>query len=290
LSYDLLLNGTGTHAGAAYSYLYYTLGGTLKALDVHGSSEMSEAYLRQPLIRSRVKNLYAVLRYQHNNLSDHTDSAGVKKDRHLNSWVLSVNGDWRDAVLGGGVNSYVLSYTDGSVNFDNGDAKEADAVAADTQGNYAKWNYNINRLQQVNDKTQVWVSVSGQVAEGNLDSSQKMIVGGPYSVRAYDNGATSGDNGTLVTLELRRFLGNWYGNWQGLIFFDAAQVEVNDHRWAGSTGRNKAHLSGVGAGVTWQAPKQIQARIFAASSTGGNNSLTESSDNTVTWVELAKSF
>ena len=290
LSYDWLLNGRGTRIGASHATLYYKLGEKLKPLDVNGTSDNTEVWLRQPLLRSRANNLYLNLRYQHNILKDHTDRTNIKTDRTLNNWILGVNGDIRDSLLGGGVNSYQLSYTIGDVDFDNANARAANAVTADTEGHYDKWNYNINRLQNVTDRLQLWGSITGQVAADNLDSSQKMVFGGPYSVRAYDNGTISGDNGTLITLEARYLIGQWYGSWQGLAFYDAGSVEVNQNRWPANTGKNKAHLAGAGLGINWFGPRQIQARAFLATTTSDNSSLTKDGDNNIGWVELAKYF
>ena len=290
ISYDWLLNGQGSRLGASYASMHYRLGEDLKALDVNGSSEVAEVWLKHPMLRSRSYNLYATVKYQYNELKDRTGSTNLAKDRHLDNWLLTLNGDWRDGWLGGGVNSYLLTYTSGQVNYDDRVTALSDAATADTQGHYAKWNYNLNRLQAITGSMQLWLSVSGQVAQDNLDSSQKMVSGGPYSVRAFDSGAVSGDNGQLYTVELRKGLGYWYGNWQVSAFFDAAQIEVNHQRWAAATGLNKAHLSGVGVGINWQGPHLIQGRLYAATSTGSNNTLTQDADHSVGWFEVAKYF
>lgn len=290
LSYDWLLNGQGTHLGASYANLYYKLGDELKSLDIHGTADTTELWVKHPFIRSPNNNLYAEARYQYNVLKDRTDSANIQNDRNIDSVVLSVNGDLRDSLAGGGINSYQVNYTTGDVDFDDANALLADANGAKTNGNFAKWNYNLNRLQGVTDRLQLWASITGQIAQDNLDPSQKMVFGGPYSVRAFDNGTVSGDNGTLVTLEARYLLGQLGGTWQAIAFVDSGRVEVNNNRLAGSTGKNKANLSGAGLGINWFGPQQLQARAFMASSVGGTNTLTEDGDNTIGWVEIAKYF
>ena len=290
LSYDWLLNGQGTHLGASYASLYYKLGDALKDLDIHGTADITELWVKHPFIRSPNNNLYAEARYQYNVLKDRTDSANIENDRNIDSYIFSLNGDVRDTLAGGGVNSYQVSFTTGDVDFDDANAQLADANGAKTKGNYTKWNYNLNRLQGVTDRLQLWASITGQVAQDNLDPSQKMVFGGPYSVRAFDNGTVSGDNGTLVTLEARYLLGQLAGTWQAIAFIDSGTVEVNNDRLASSTGKNKAHLAGAGLGINWFGPQQIQARAFMASSVGGTNTLTEDGDNTIGWVEIAKYF
>lgn len=290
ISYEWLLNGLGSRMGAAYSYLSYRLGGELKKQDVHGNAETSEAWVKHPLIRSRSYNLSLQAKYQHNVLHDRNESTTINNDRHLDNGILSLNGDWRDAWLGGGVNSYYVNYVSGQKHFDNTVLEAADEVTTDTEGHFEKWGYNLNRTQTLTDRTQLWLSVTGQIARDNLDSSQKMVFGGPYSVRAYDNGTVSADTGTLFTAELRHFLGQAYGSWQGLLFVDSGQVEINHTSWATNTGKNNAHLAGAGLGLNWFGPQRLQVRAFAAASIGSANSLVSGGDNTIGWVEVSQAF
>ncbi|ECC3884694.1 ShlB/FhaC/HecB family hemolysin secretion/activation protein, partial [Salmonella enterica subsp. diarizonae] len=61
-----------------------------------------------------------------------------------------------------------------------------------------------------------YAGVNGQLADGNLDPSQKFLMGGPSAVRAYDIGDGSVDQGVVGTAEIRsrwsvpvqRWLGN----------------------------------------------------------------------------------
>lgn len=292
LSEDFLINGSGTRVGVGYSDLQYKLGGDIKNLDANGSANTYDAYVKHPLIRSRKKNLFLNLQYQHNALKDRIDavSPSIRTDRDVKSMVLSMNGDMRDGWLGGGVNSYSLSFTSGNVDFNDVTAKLLDANTKQTNGHFTKWMLNLNRLQSIDDRTQLWVSYTEQRASDNLDSSQKMSFGGPYSVRAYDNGTLSADSGSLTTVELRRFLGEFYGAIQGVAFFDTAYAEVNHALWPANTGRNTASLHGAGVGIQWLGQKQISAKVFAASSIGSASSLTRDGDNTVTWLEISKYF
>ncbi|MHA4915575.1 hypothetical protein ACX0E7_14455, partial [Enterococcus faecium] len=59
LSYDILVNGQGTHVGAAYSLLRYKLGSELSALDANGTASVASLWGRHPLMRSRQANVYA---------------------------------------------------------------------------------------------------------------------------------------------------------------------------------------------------------------------------------------
>ena len=77
-------------------------------------------------------------------------------------------------------------------------AQQNDALTAKTQGSFSKWTANAFRLQSLSASNALYVTVSAQWASGNLDPSEKMVAGGPYTVRAYDMGVESGDTGILA--------------------------------------------------------------------------------------------
>lgn len=290
LSYDLLLNGQGTHIGAAYSTMHYRLGEELSRLDVHGNSNEFSAWLKHPFIRSKQYNLYGQVQYEHNTLEDRVDASQLKNDRTVQQFTFSLNGDSRDSFITQAVNSWHLTYSQGDVDFNNANAKISDAATANTEGNFSKWNLNINRLQNITSNTDLWVSISAQIANDNLDSSQKMVFGGPFSVRAYDTGTVSGDNGVLATVEIRHLISQQFGLWQAVAFADVGHVKINDQRWASATGKNQDTLSGVGVGLNWFGDNQWNAKATLATSIGSSSSFTKDADKSIAWVEVSKGF
>ena len=114
IGYDLLLNGQGTHIGAAYSDLHYVLGGSLSSLDGHGSASVSSAWVRQPIVRSRDVTVYGQLDFDYLQLRDRYDLGDIQIDRHLENWTASLSGDFRDGLLSGGVSSLESSLAGGT--------------------------------------------------------------------------------------------------------------------------------------------------------------------------------
>ncbi|MDO8436923.1 MAG: ShlB/FhaC/HecB family hemolysin secretion/activation protein [Nitrosomonadaceae bacterium] len=289
LSYETLLNGQGTHLGGAYSALRYELGESLAALKANGSAQIQSLWARHPLVRSRDINFYGQLRFDRLQLRDRLDVASIKTDRHLENLTVSLTGDARDAFLSGGINTWNLGWTAGRVDFDNGAAQLADAGAARTQGGFSKSNANLTRLQNLSPKITLNLAVFGQWANGNLDASQKMILGGPQTVRAYDIAVISGDTGYLATAELRYDLGSvWNGRWQAVAFVDTARVTVNKNVWVAGT--NSAILSGAGVGLNWAGPNQWRARTYIATPIGSTPTLVASDASIRAWVQISKGF
>lgn len=288
LAYEFLLNGQGSRLGGSYTALRYELGEGLDRLDAHGTAQIGSVWARHPLIRSRDLNLYGQVFYRRLDLRDRIDASNINTFRHVDSGVLSVSGDLRDSLLSGGINAWDVSWTGGRLGFDNDAAQADDAATADIQGGFSKWNLSLSRLQHLSDNTNLYLAFAGQWAQNNLDPSQKMVLGGPYTVRAYDIGAISGDSGYLGTVELRYDLGEaLYGQWQASLFVDSAHVKVNENPWA--AGANNATLSGVGVGLSWN-NAHFSARAFIATPVGPTPVLIDSDNPVRAWVQVGANF
>jgi hemolysin activation/secretion protein len=289
LGYETMLNEQGTRLGGAYSALRYALGEPLAALKANGSARVTSLWAKHPLLRSRDTNLYGQLQFDGLQLRDHLDASAIKTDRDLENWTLSLAGDARDALLSGGINTWSLAWTTGRVGFGNVAAQLADAESVGTQGRFSKWNANLTRLQSLSPKSDLYFAFSGQWAKTNLDGSQKVIVGGPYSVRAYDTGVLSGDTAYLATAELRHALGTaWGSQWQAVAFVDTERVTVNKNAWV--AGKNTANLSGAGVGLNWAGPQQWRVKTYIATRLGTAPTLVASSPSTSVWIELTGGF
>lgn len=289
LAYDILLNGMGTRIGGAYSAVRYRLGSTVDALDANGTAGVASAWARHPLLRTPLFNVYGQLQFDAKKLRDHIDASSIRTDRRLDNLVLSVNGDLRDDLLAGGMNMVSLAWTRGRVGFDDAAAAAADAAAARTRGSFSKWNATVARSQGLTARDSLYFSFGAQWADGNLDSAEKMAAGGPYSVRAYDSGAISGDTGYGVTLELRRDLGPLLaGRWQAVAFADSSRVKINRHPWSATD--NSATLSGVGFGLNWAGPDQWRASATVASRVGAVPSSLTKPASVRAWLVASKGF
>lgn len=286
ITYESLLNGQGTRIGGSYAALRYALGEPLASLNAHGTAQLGNLWAKHPLVRSRDVNLYGQIQYDSKQLRDRVDTTAIRTDRHLDNLTLSLAGD---ALRPGSINSWNLGWTSGRVGFDDSAAQLANAATARTQGGFSKLNANFTSLHSLSSKNALYLAFSGQWANTNLDPAEKMIAGGPSSVRAYDVGVLSGDTGYLGTAELRHDLGTgWGGQWQAVAFMDSAHVTVNKNVWVAGT--NSATLSGTGLGLNWAGSNQWRAKTQIATRMGSTPTLVASSASTRAWVELSKGF
>jgi len=289
LSYEALLDGAGTRLGGAYSALHYILGDPLAALDGHGSAEVESLWLKHPFVRTPDVNFYGQIQYDHKQLDDAIGASDLHTDRHLNDVTASLAGDLRDGLLTGGVNTWSLGWTSGRLGFDDASAQLADAETADAQGRFSLWNANVSRLQRVSQSNSLYVAISGQWSNANLDPAEKMVAGGPYTVRAYDMGILSGDSGILASAELRHELGVLLrGPLQLVAFADTEHLTINHSVWAG--GPNSATLSGAGLGLNWSWPGKWSAKACVAAPVGARPALISDNDSVRVWLALSKGF
>jgi hemolysin activation/secretion protein len=291
LAYELLADGSGTRLGVSASALRYSLVGSLAALQAHGTARVLGLSLRQPLLRRGEFNLSAALTLDRTELRDHVDSSGLASDRNLRNAGLSLQGDRVDGFGGGGVTLLALGWTSGQVDFDQLPAQQADAVLAQTQGRFSKWTLNLARQQVLGQGTNLYLNLSVQRADRNLDASQKLSAGGPNGVRGYDTGVAPGDEGEVLSVEVRRnlVLPALAGQWQAIAFADTAHMTINRKPFA--AGANSLSLSGAGLGLAWAAASDgLQARLSVAAPVGALPASLNLSRTTRWWLEASQRF
>lgn len=291
VAYNSLLNGQGTLMGASYSALRYSLGGSLDPLNAHGTAQVTSVWTMHPFVRSRDVNVYGLVQYERLELRDRIDSGAMRTDRHLGNATVSLSGDVHDGLLSNAISTWSVAWTWGRVGFDDQDAASADAVTAETSGRFSKWTVSLSRLQELTAANVLYLAFSGQWANDNLDASEKMIAGGPYTVRGYDMGAISGDSGYQGTVELRHEIDfAWLnqGQYQAVVFIDSAHLTLNEMPWL--AGSNSATISGVGMGLHWVGSNQWAAKAHVATRIGPTPELVARNSSTRAWAEISKEF
>lgn len=299
-AYSLPVGRSGTKLGLAYTSMNYTLGDDFKALNATGNSAIGSLFAVHPLVRSRNANLYGTVSYDDKRIQD--NQLGVNRaDKAVKVLSLGLSGDLRDGHGGGGMNSGSVSLTSGRLSLNNFDHVSTDVITAQTNGAYNKFNYNLSRLQRVDDLWSLYGSVSGQYASKNLDSSEKFVLGG-MGVRAYPQGEAAGDEGLLLNLEARFSVPGMSGL-QLTGFVDVGSVTLHKTTWAGwqPTGMpgfpNSYTLAGYGFGANLykEADYSIRASIaWKSGSNPGASTLGYDADNSNTsprlWLQAIKQF
>ncbi|MET0893073.1 MAG: ShlB/FhaC/HecB family hemolysin secretion/activation protein, partial [Pseudoxanthomonas sp.] len=279
-------------AGVAYSRLRYELGEQYEDLGAHGTADVASLFGSIALLRSRDTNLYAGLAYEDRSFEDHIDLISSVVHKKARVATASLYGNHYDSLGGGGANAFYLGLSSGELDIRTPAARAADAASARTHGSYSKLAFNASRLQRVTDLFSLYGSIGGQVASGNLDASEKLVLGGMDGVRAYPQGEGFGDEGFVATLEARLLLAGLSERVPGQVhvlgFVDGGRITADKDPWyAGSRDRD---LSGAGVGLTWEEPGDFAVRTYYAGKLGSEDAISAPDRSGRFWIQAIKYF
>ncbi len=257
----------GLRLGISYGRSHYALGGPYASLDYAGQSDTFSTWLQYSLHRSKPSSVYALLRYDNKKLSDGSDAYDFHTPKTASEWTVGINGDAEDKWHGGGKNNYSLTYTWGDLSIDDELSYVTDMapLGPHTSGGFGKWNFMLTRDQRISERESLCLSYQRQWARKNLDSSEKLSLGGPYGVRAYPVGEASGDDGWLWSAEYRNTLPKKEGAsdiWQLIAFVDGGHVGLYHDSRGDYTGSRS--LYGMGIGINWSRKSQWVGRLHYA--------------------------
>ena len=264
-SFSLPNGYDGWRVGTNASVMRYKV---VEGIAGQGSSVVLGLDSNYPILRSRNDNLYFVNNFDRK-FFDNLNSLGTTTT-HYQSWVWSsgLNGSTTDRFLPGGLTSGNLMFSYGHINLNGSPNQADDWVTVKAQGNFQKLKYTGTHTQNISADLVGFVSVSGQLANKNLDSSEKFYSGGPLGVRAYPNNEGGGSEGQLMNLELRQNLPN---DFVLTAFYDRGRVLVNkSNDFAGAADPNTMTYKGRGLQLAWFGPNNINLKAIWARRVGNN--------------------
>ncbi|MEY4663016.1 MAG: hypothetical protein RLZZ239_1489, partial [Pseudomonadota bacterium] len=191
-----------------------------------GHSNVLGVNLVAPWVRSANTNLSLNLGLEYRKALDKSDlevpgTLGIVRNTQVNNRSLSMNFSHLDGIWGGGNNLLGWVETGGTIRLGPSGAASLDATEGRTQGSFQKRRITASRLQFIDGKHAIFMSASRQWASKNLDSSEKLYLGGASGVRAFPNSEAGGSTGVTATLELRR---EWNAQWQTTLFYDYGRI------------------------------------------------------------------
>lgn len=263
----------GTKIGGAISDLKYRLGTpSFEQLKVNGTAYVTSLTAIHPFVRSRNNNLLLIAQSDKREFYDVQLATGIENFKTTDVNSLSLSGDFRDRLGGGGINVFNIAYTLGELKFGNLGLEQADVAGRKTKGLYGKTNLTVSRLQAVADRLALYASYSQQFTNKNLDPSEKFSLGGPNAVRAYPQGEGAGDEGYFGTVEMRYRLPleeDLPGSMVLTGFYDFGRsVLIKKPTTADLASSPPAALirriAGPGFGVNWEVPNDWYLRATLA--------------------------
>jgi hemolysin activation/secretion protein len=240
----------GARLSLSSSYLYYDLGDGLQS---KGSAVTGGGSFSYPILSRQVFNLSGQLGYEYRWL--YNEARGLPlSDKRLQSGSIGLSADVSDRLFGGGFNRLSIGFGGGTVDLSAVPSDETqDKAGPKRDGLFGKFTYYVSRTQTIKEnRTSLSLSINGQQALKNLDSSEQFSLGGAYGVRAYSSSEATGDSGFVASAELRQML---LETIQIGLFYDFGWIRTNTNVWSGwnsgSSKPNEYTLDGVGLGLTW---------------------------------------
>jgi hemolysin activation/secretion protein len=231
------LGGQGWRAGASVSRLRYQLAGQFRAIAAEGTADTAGVEASYALRRSMDGNLTARVALDHKRLRDEqgafVDGTNIRSN---DTGEFGFSGDFRDPFGGVGAGSATL--TQGYLRLGNAPRTV-----------WRKLFVQAARQQTLPWGLSLYTRLVGQTTGSNLDSSEKLGLGGAGAVRAYAPGEASVDHGALGTLELRYARDFMGGSIVGSLFHDYGGGMIN-RTTLGAPG-NDPELNGTGLGLSW---------------------------------------
>ena len=201
----------------------------------------------------------------------------LMSDYEAKVMAAQVAGFYRDLNPGGGTGTYSLQLSHGNINLDGSLSQQTDATTVQTEGVFNKVRVSGTWQQSLTTQTSAFISYTGQLADKNLDSSEKMQLGGMNGVRAYPTGEGSGTDAQLIQLELRHNLESGI-NLTG--FYDWGQLWLqHDPSYPGGPQNNRNTYKGFGASIGYTNDDGVNFKATWARKQGHNPNPTQTGND-----------
>ena len=261
LSGELPVGGDGWRLTTSSSRAQYSLGGAFAQLRASGIADSIRFGAAYPILRSRAASLRVQLDADRSKLTDKFQTAGVQLDKQSRGLTATLSGDAVDDWMGGGSSRADLALRSGYVDLGaTAAANDAPPTGPGAAGRFNKINLTAQRQQTLSKGMSLQTQLTWQFANKNLDSSEKLGLGGPNTLPGYANGEAVGDSGMYIKLGV---------SWQALqelvltAFADYAKVKLG-HDPLPSVTKNTKQLSDFGISVDWVLGKHLNSRVIVA--------------------------
>jgi hemolysin activation/secretion protein len=258
--YFFPVDADGLRLGFGASAMTYDTLTRFSTTPSNGNSSTFGVYATYALQRSSRSNKTLSLNIESRNFINYVDGAEISK-YNINSATLGLQSN---QFIGDAIWSWSLSGVGGDLSIDNIEQLLSD-VSPKTNGRYAKISfYSLLSKPLPLSKTNLMVTVNGQIATKNLNSAEQIYLGGPYGVRAYPVSQGGGSEGMTVSAEINHTFDN---NLELGVFFDAALIEQFKDTYQGWQGLTQAgnsyavYAAGIDAKYRYKKKAEISGTL-----------------------------
>ena len=270
VSQTVPLGYSGLKLGVNASNLnYHLVTQDFAALNANGYASSLGLEMSYPFQKTPSSLLSGVLSVDKKHYLNNAQGA-VASDYANTPVTLSLNGLGSDDWGGGSSTLASLNLSRGSINLSNSPAQFQvnDANTTQIAGPYNKLRYMLTREQSLGRGLSAYLSLSGQTANKNLDSSEKFYLGGINGVRAYPSNEAGGTKAQMMTAELRS---RFKERFSLSAFYDYGRIVLNSsNQFTGASALNQYALKGSGVSLGYQAPSGVSLKATFSSRIGVN--------------------
>ncbi|CAB3733217.1 Heme/hemopexin transporter protein HuxB [Paraburkholderia graminis C4D1M] len=282
VSYDLLTGLGASRAGIAYSRVDYKLGEAFAGLGT-GSANVISRYGTNPVIRSGTVSLDVGASLNFKRSSDEkfgdilrTDERSVLASVRVDGTMLGQLDERRNAI------QYSAIVSRGTAKQRESDYSGSVAALSGRRFDFYKAEPALAYVQAITPTIRASVQMRGQWASRSLDSSERLGLGGPSAVRAYDQNAASVDDGFVFSVAASKSFSSIPGT-SLQIFYDDARGRT---RGDGPIPGGSVRLQGYGIGANFSG-KRVAAQLSYAMRAGHAPAHTARQQ---TWVTVSTTF
>ena len=284
-TYSFPLGRSGLRGTASYSKLEYKIGKELRTDPMSmGTADLYSTSVKYPLYRTAKRSFFVDGSYDKKKL--YNESTGtVTSNKELDNYGLGFTLQNTDEFITAGFSQLSFTQTYGDLDL----SKVASSLTSDqgaggakTNGSFEKSALQLLRIQRVTEKLNLQLLANAQFANKNLDSSEKLSLGGATGVRAYPSGEASGDEGRKVSIDAKYNVksGTKFGDIIASVFYDYGKIrQYKDTLDITMTTPNEYSLEGWGVALDLIAAGKYNVKVGWSDAIGGNPGKTSSGNN-----------
>lgn len=249
--YNRLVGHSGTKLGIGYSSTDYELGSHMASIGAIGRSKTLSLSGSTPLWNTSNDSFVVSYGFDFRDLKDELRNFDYVVQKRSYTGHLGIGGFFRlpKSTVQYGLTGYLGTLRPGEAHVG------PYPLNISPKGRYSKVVFSTSIIKEFNKEWDIVMRLQAQKAANELDSSEKMYLGGANGIRAYPQGEGSGDEGYQATAELR-----YHTKVRGLTlstYLDIGHIKYS--RDASSPGGTT--LKGWGIGVDWSRPNDFFLRL-----------------------------
>jgi len=272
LKYNFPLGEDGWRIETSYNYFDYKIGKELASSNILGDSESYKLNARYPYYRTSLESLFFDIGYTEKYLYSET-AGSATSDKEIKNFVFGAEWNKVDNLFGGGYTQIKPTFTFGDLDLSKVTSSlNSDNTGARTNGSFEKTTIDISRIQKIEGNLSLHLFGTTQFASKNLDSSEKLSLGGPAGIRAYPVGEATGDEGFRYSIDAKYNIlaPNYFDNLTAIAFYDYGMVKQYTDLTNLSVSNNTYSLEGYGIGFEATKGENISVKASLAKAIGGN--------------------